>query len=177
MPDFPSVPLLGGLHTQGIGGFGPCGVSSGLNAIPSASTAWPAANRAIFVPVRIPVPVTVYYLSTGGGTGTTGNFDLGIYDAFGNKIVSLGSTAKAVASSELLGDITDTFLGPGLYYLAMAADSTDAYQAVAPGNIGIAKMFGVREMETAFPLPATATFATIQASYVPPIVAHLRSDA
>lgn len=174
--DFPTHAILGSLYTYGLSTFGMCGISAGMNAIPPASVAWPAANRAIFVPVRVPIGVTVYKLACGSGTGTTGNFDLGIYDAGGNLIVSTGTTAKTSASEDRVIDITDTFLGPGLYYLAMAVDDTGAYMSAAPSNLGLCKLMGVKQMASAFVLPSTVTFATLANSYVPAISAYLRPE-
>lgn len=176
MPDFPAAAILGSLHTYGLSTLGLCGITPGVNGIAPVSNAWPAANRAIFVPVRVPIGVTVYKMGCGTGTGTTGNFALGIYDAGGNLIVSTGSTAKTTASSERVIDITDTYLGPGLYYLAMAVDDTGPYNSVALGTARVAKLMGVREMETAFPLPGTATFATTQAAYIPNLTAYVRAE-
>jgi hypothetical protein len=174
MSDFPPSIVPGDLHTENISTYSGCGLAGAFGFTPAA-TAWPASNRAIFVPFRVPRLVTVYKMACGTGTGTTGNFDLGIYDRFGNKLVSTGSTAKTTASAERIVDVTDTVLLPGLYYLAMATDGTEGYIASVPGNLGMVKLMGCREMETAFALPDTATFATVQAAFVPSISARLRA--
>lgn len=180
MADFPGLPLVpladdrsgNCISTFSGWALGPC---HGLTPV---AVAWPAANRAIFTPFRVPVPVTVYKLACATNTGTTGNFDLGIYDQAGNLIVSTGSTAKTTASSERVVDITDTLLLPGMYYLAMVTDGTTNYVGYTTGipNLGIVKQFGVRQMNSAFALPSTATFATVASAVIPTVAAYLRSE-
>lgn len=136
-----------------------------------ASTAWPSANRAIFVPFRIREPQLITQIVIGGGSSAGGNFDVGIYDIFGNLLVSSGSTAKQT-SAESVADITDTLLGRGTYYMAMSADGTNNYIAVAPSTLALVKACGVKEMDTAFTLPSTATLATLSTSFVPSIALY-----
>lgn len=176
MPDFPAYPELGELHTFSISTHGQMALPRLAFIVTTTATAWPSADLAIFVPFRLPAPATVYKMATGTGTGSTGNFDLGIYDSFGNKIVSAGSTAKTVASSERIIDVTDTLLHPGLYYLAMATDGTTAYQMGSTVNSAFGKLMGLRQMTSAFPLPATATYATYTQVVAPTLAAFLRSE-
>ena len=143
-----------------------------------ASSAWATANTAIFVPIRVPMPVTVYKLAIGAGSTASGNFDVGIYDASGNRLVSSGATAKG-ASTEHILDITDTVIGPGLYYLALAASGTNNYVFYTPAGtspvpLQKARLLGCLEMATAYTLPATATFAAMTSANVPLIAAYLR---
>lgn len=160
-----------------IGRCGPCGANA-LSAGPTNAQAWPAANDAIYVPIRVREVCTVYRMSCGTGTATTGNFDLGLYDWSGNRLVSTGSTAKTTASAERLVDVTDTTILPGRYYLAMAVDTNAAaYVGVAVGANGRAKLLGMRSQATAFALPSSATFATCTAIFVPYIAAHVRSES
>src|SRR5262245_15809191 len=108
-------------------------VSLSLQQSTSASSAWPSANLALFVPFRVSAPCVAYKMSTGFGTTASGNYDLGIYDAFGNRLVSTGTQAKG-ASVEAILDITDTELGPGLYYMAQSADGTNNYWMWLPNG-------------------------------------------
>lgn len=179
MADFPGLPLVpladdrSGAAINPLSGWslGPA-VTSGL-----VSAAWPASNRAVFVPFRVPVPVTAYKMACGTGTGTTGNFDLGIYDSAGNRIVSTGSTAKTTASSDRIIDITDTVLLPGLYYMAMATDGTTNYIGVGLiANVAAPKQFGMREAASSFALPATVTYATISTAHIPFMSIYLRGE-
>ncbi len=133
---------------------------------------------AIFVPVRTPYPVVVYKLVVGSGTTANGNFDVGIYDRFGTRIVSSGTTAKT-SSTENVVDITDTVLGPGLYYLAMSADDVDNYAMITPSGtspvpLQKARLWGTLEAASSFVLPATVTMVARTGALVPTIAAYLR---
>jgi len=146
---------------------GPAVINTGLSAV-----AWPLANRALFLPFRLPMPAMATRMCVGIGA-TTGNFDVGIYDRFGNRLVSSGSQTKPTASAEQIVDITDTYLQAGLYFMALAANSADTFARAAPTNVGMCKLIGMREMASAFALPATATFATVSSAYVPMVGVYL----
>lgn len=124
--------------------------------------AWPAANKAIYVPVRVPSRCLVRKLWYGAYTGNAGNIDIGIYDAAGTRLVSSGSTAKVASGSgtEAVIDTTDTTIGPGLHYMALAcSNNTDSFivktSAVAPLP---AAMGVLTEALGSVTLPATATW-------------------
>lgn len=150
-----------------------------MSVTAATSTAWPAANLAIFVPVRIPFPVTVFKMVVGAGATAAGNFDVGIYDSNGNKLVSSGATAKG-SSVEHIIDVTDTRIGPGVYYLAMSADGTNNYIMLTPSGTSPVplqkiRLYGVLEATTSYVLPASVTFsAASSAVSVPAISAYLR---
>lgn len=148
---------LGGVHTGNPG-----------------STAWPSADLAIFIPVRVFSPVTVCKLVVGAGSTAAGNFDVGIYDSSGNRLVASGATAKQ-ASVEQVIDVTDTPLAPGLYYLALAADGTNNYICWVPSTEQKTKMMGLLQAASSYPLPATATYAACSNAPIPAIGAYLRS--
>jgi len=146
---------------------------NGINAV---STAWPSANLAIFIPIRVPSPVMVCKLAMGAGATAAGNFDMGIYDRFGNLLVSSGATAKSATTEQIL-DVLDTRIGPGLYYLALSADGTNNYtcwtgNGTAPAPVEKARLCGTLEMATAYPLPATATFAARTTAAIPALAAY-----
>lgn len=148
-----------------------------LNTAPT-STAWPGANLALFVPFTIAAPVTVYKMVMGCGATAAGNYDMGIYDSDGDRLVSSGSRAKPAASEDV-ADVTDTQLGPGLFYLAVSADGTNNYQLITPpGSAPVPaqklRLWGVLQMGGAFPLPAVATLAASTASVLPNVGAYLR---
>ena len=133
-----------------------------------ASAAWPSANRAIFIPFHLDEPTIITAIGVPNGATATGNFDVGIYDVAGTKIVSSGSTAQAGTSAIQTVDITDTLIGPGDFYMAIAMDGTSGtmYSTNSPA-VSHLRMAGMLQMASAFPLPATATFATITSAYVP----------
>jgi hypothetical protein len=170
MADFPNpVPFdlsLGGvLSTQT--------AMVGVSYVAASTMAWPSANLAIFIPVRLAFTATVYKITIGAGTTATGNFDVGIYDSSGNKLVSSGATAKGTNTEHVL-DITDTQIGPGVYYLALSADGTINFVCTAV-VAQTARLMGVLQMATAYTLPNTATFAAFTGTVIPQISAHLRS--
>lgn len=141
-----------------------------IDAIGSGGSAWPSANRALFFPFRLEEPVIVAKLWWGNSTPVGGNIDCGIYDGAGTRLVSTGSTAQSGTSALQEVDITDTTLGPGTFYLALAADSTTPQiLGYATGSTLVRLMSGIAMMDSAFPLPATATYASATA-YGPPLV-------
>lgn len=144
----------------------------GMTTGNSSNIAWASANLAVFVPVRIPYPVTVYKIAVGAGSTAAGNFDVGIYDSSGNRLVSSGATAKG-ASTEHIIDVTDTVIGPGLFYLALAADGTNNYMCWST-SVQVTRLVGVVQMASAYTLPSAATFAASSNSPIPVISAYLR---
>lgn len=131
------------------------------------NTAWPTANKALYIPIRITHPCVALRMLVLNGATASGNMDVGIYDYAGTRLVSSGSTAQSGTSAFQDFDITDTLLGPGIFYLALALDNTT-------GTIGMHTVFprylraaGVQEQGTAFALPATATFATASVQVLP----------
>lgn len=139
-----------------------------------ASTAWPSANRAIFVPFRLAEAATVYKLVTGCGTTAGNNIDLGIYDQWGNRIYSSGAIAR-VASGEIVHTLgSPQRLGRGRYYLALAHNSTNNMMMQTMGSIPQGRLAGVLQMDSAYLLPSTATMVALTAGTVPGIGAYLR---
>jgi len=176
MADFP---VSAGLEEFSGGFLSTSTILNRLSVTSSFSTAWPSANLAIFVPIRIPFPVVVYKLVIGAGATAAGNFDVGIYDASGNRLVSSGATAKGASTEQVL-DIADTTIGPGLFYLAMSADGTNNYVMTTPSGsspvpLQKVRLVGVVQMAAAYVLPATATFAAASTAVaIPAINAQMR---
>lgn len=131
--------------------------------------AWPASNDAIFVPLTLSRPVLVKRLFSHNGNTIAGNIDMGIYTVDGARIVSNGSTAQAGNSVLQFFNITDTYLSPGNYYLACAKNDASGRVARYQPSLGRLQSYGVMKMATAFALPASATFATVTATYLPSI--------
>jgi hypothetical protein len=134
-----------------------------------SSTAWSAANRAIYVPIEVQVPIVAKQIIWENGGTASGNIDVGIYAEDGTRIVSLGSTATSGTSVIQAGDITDTPLNPGNYYLAMLVDNTTHTIVLMSSMFGEAvRMCGQRTQDVgAATLPATATFATAATGHLP----------
>lgn len=141
----------------------------------AASTAWPLANLALFLPVYIPQRCIAY--SVGFGTGATagGNWDIGIYDLAGNRLKSTGTQSRT-ASAWNSNDWADYTMEPGWYYVAMSADSTANYSGLAPAA-GLCESLGVCEMQSAFVLPNPATLVRTTRAFIPSFSINLRSVA
>jgi hypothetical protein len=86
-----------------------------------------------------------------------GNFDIGVFDIDGVKVVSSGATAQAVINSMQAVIVNETWIGPGLFYVGLSFDNVVAttYYINDSGN-----MLGCAQQANAYPLPAVATFAT-----------------
>lgn len=134
------------------------------------SSVWPSANLAIYVPLRIPSRVVVQALWFSSNTTGTGNVDMGLYDATGAAVISATAAAKTASASEQVFNVTDTTVGPGLYYIALASNSgTDTFYRwtlTAP----LALAYGVLYETSAYPLPATATWTTSQTQTLCPFM-------
>lgn len=155
-------------HTLSIG----AAQSVVLGRITSATSgAWPAANRAFYVPFFLPsaIVATQLFFYAGTTSSNANHYDIGIYTADGTRIISTGSTAQSGSTSVLnVANITDTQLGPGSYMMALALDSTDHVFRSAP-TFAVASGFGMYQQSSAFALPATATFATLASGAVIPV--------
>jgi hypothetical protein len=145
-----------------------CGINSAFNT----AGAWPSANLAIYVPVRVPSPVIVRKLWYASGSTSTGNVDMGLFDGSGVALVSATNAAK-VSTDEQVFDVTDTWIGPGTYWIGLASDSaTDTFirsSSAAP----FAASAGIYTQSSAYPLPSTATYTVDQTLALIPVVGML----
>ena len=124
-------------------------------------TSWGTANRARFYPIRLYSPTWARRIIFAGGN-TTGSVDVGIYRRDGTLITSSGATTNA--NSVLAPTLSPVvLLTPGDYYLAMACSSGSSSIFASTPSAGYR---GVMYMETAYTLPATATFAGMSNSIV-----------
>ena len=139
----------------------------------SVNTGYPAANRAIFLPFTLWRTEIVTKIVIVPGATPSGNVDVGLYDIAGTRLVSSGSTVKGAAATPQALDIADTILGPGLFYMAIAQDGTTQLLAQSPAAVLSLQGWGMAQQATAFPLPATATFATISTAFIPTMGALL----
>lgn len=147
---------------------GPTLTAMGTGVWASFGTAtWQSANRAYFVPFRLSVPVLVKQLFIVNGAAASNSFDIGIYDEVGTRLISTGSTAQSGTVAIQVVDITDTMIGPGRFYLALVFNGTVGTVMRIAGTARESPMLGLFSMDTAFPLPATATFARAAASFIP----------
>lgn len=142
------------------------------------AVAYPSANKAFFIPFRVPKIVTAYQIVVGNGTTSGNNIDAGIYDEFGNRLVRAGSTARGAGSEQVL-NIADTVLLPGMYYMAYAHNSTNNVVGFSSSQAGLIKALGVKEMASGFStgLVDPATYATPTHAWIPAIAIHLKGWA
>jgi hypothetical protein len=141
-------------------------VAIGISTSP-ASTAWPTANTAVYIPFRVFAPFLVAQIAWANGSAVSGNIDAGIYDAVGTRLVSAGSTVQSGAAAVQTVDITDTWIGPGLFYLALALDNTTGTVQRTSASLARQRLTGCFQQATAFALPATATFAAVATANIP----------
>lgn len=136
----------------------------------STQAIWPASNDAIFVPVTLSRPAFVSRMFTVNGSAVSGNIDVCILAADGTRLRSKGSTAQAGTSVLQFFTFADPILlSPGQYYMGVSLDNTSG--RLGRFNISLIReqQYGVMKMASAFPIPATVTFATVTATYIPSI--------
>lgn len=136
----------------------------------TTGTIAPANNDALYTPIVFPCDCTIYALRM-SATNTSGNYDLGFYDAALNRIASKGSTAMANAIQTLtLPELR--VIGGELYYAAASFSSNLATVVRAAGGVGLHRSLGFGLQNTAHPLPDPAVPASVAAtSAVSPIFA------
>ena len=125
---------------------------------------WPTANRAFYVPLPVRSRVIVRQLWLASQSTGTGNVDIGIYNPWGTRLVSAGSTAKVASITEQVFNVTDTTIGPGLYYWALScSNATDTFGGLSFPAPVVAAYGVLSEVLGSVTLPATATWTLGQA--------------
>lgn len=147
----------------------------GTSTVP-ASAAWPTNNQAFLIPFPVAGPVTIAELFFKAGTtpGTT-NYDLGIYDENFKLLASLGATAAVNTTDAVLPVGGGALAAPlglqrGRYYLGMSSASTALTVQGFVWTNQTARAFGLQQMATAHPLPATFTPASYSTQTFVPLV-------
>lgn len=166
MPDFPAT--FGNPNKTIIQSHGPAGLIGDMLSSGSSAQVWQTTNRAIFMPIFLEYPVLAQAMAVRVSV-QSGNLDVGIYTLAGAKIVTSGTTAVAAAGLQIL-DIADTWLAAGTYFLALSVNNTTASFFGSAQTDEVAVVCGVQQMNSAFVLPATATFANPQNSLQPLIL-------
>jgi hypothetical protein len=159
--DWPDIPSLltpistitpYDLHSIGIGGGGPGG---------PASATWASANLALYIPFRISAPLTITQLFLMNGATASGNVDIGIYDTAGTRIIATGTTGQVGTNVIQAVNVADTLIGPGAFYFALALNGTTGTVFMSTSFLAAqCQLVGMAQQPSAFPLPATATFAS-----------------
>lgn len=137
----------------------------------SNAAQWATANRIIYVPVRFPRRLLVRQLGWQASSVAAGNCDVGIYDFAGTRLVSTGSQTNTVGATARVIDVTDTWVGPGLFYLALNNDTTtDTFSCANLTSATNAAVSGLlTEAAGSVTLPATATWAIDNALVLVPL--------
>ncbi len=169
-----SLVLPTGLKTTTPFSLNSIGGNSYIATAALGSAVWPLANRAYFVPVRLPRTILLTKMFVYNGAVLNGNLDIGIYSKDGARLLSSGATAQAGINSIQPIDFTALAenirqFGPGLIYMALAFDgivATVFRSSLVLGAVG-QRPLGMAQMAAAYPLPATAVFATITTNFVP----------
>lgn len=135
----------------------------------ATSTAWPAANRAIYCPIWLPWPYLVRRLWWVNGSAAGGNWDIGIFSVAGTRLLSSGSVAGSGNSAPQFDSGYDFLLPPGRYFLGLAHDSTTANRVTGHGSVGPGglRLGGLLQQDNAFPLPASMNPSAITATFMP----------
>lgn len=165
----PMPPIVSSLSWHGLGGI--AGAGLGTNA--PASAAWPAANRAIYIPFMVTEQITVKKLWCYNGATASGNMNMALYNASFAQIANseIGSTAQAGANVIQEFDITDVVLTAALYYLAIVNSGTTGTVLRRTGPVNGAEdwqQWGMfQEALASVDLPNTATPAVISSDFAP----------
>lgn len=135
----------------------------------SASAVYPTSNLLIAYPFVLEAPATAKQLYCYNGTVVSGNVDMAILAANGDRLVSIGSTAQSGTSVLQVFNITDTALAPDtLYYCALACDNTTAtFFRWTAGTAAIWRTAGVVTVGSSFAIPASNTLAVTATNYLP----------
>ena len=126
-----------------------------------AAAATPTANKAFYMPIYMAEGGTIVQFWVQNAV-VAGNVDIGLYNADTLvRIVSAGSTAMSGANVLQIFDTTDTYVGPGRYYLGFACDTvtTATFMRATPA-LALCRFFGLVTQTTAFPLPNPMVPAT-----------------
>jgi hypothetical protein len=132
-----------------------------------SSTAWPAANRGLFVPIWIPAPFVLASFFCVNGATAAGNIDMGLYSPDGGLVVSVGSTAQSGTSTLQILTVGPVVVPPGRYFMAISASSTSATFVSRVPTVSIEQRLGMLQAASQVPLANLPTFATCASSYLP----------
>lgn len=133
-----------------------------------ASAVWPSAQLLIAVPYLLEDRILVKRLWMANGTVVAnGNVDVGLYARDLTRIVASGAVATAGASDLQYFDVTDTWVGPGLIYIAGVMTSASDTAVRLSTAATYLRRTGVIQMASQTSCPATITAATMAQAYLP----------
>ncbi len=174
MTDFPSgntpLPLFINVWSRYGAGLETRYQSGGLTI---ASSAWPAANLAIYIPFWLPFPYPVQRLYWSNGSAAGDNWDAAIYTKGGAKLYSPGSTGgSGNSASQYVTPGTPFVIGPGRYYWGISHSSTTANRAYASAtpSVAVLRMMGVlQEALGSIALPSNMTPVAPANAFLPTV--------
>lgn len=127
-------------------------------------------NDAFYCPVTFPCDATIYAIRFAGGN-TSGNYDIALYDAALNRLVSKGSTALTAAIQELT--IADMHVRGGELYWVGFSFSNNVAQCLriswSAGAYHRALQYGLQA--SAHPLPDPGVPGSVGTGQVAPLFA------
>lgn len=138
-----------------------------FNAGAGASTAWPVANRGIFLPFVLSSPYTVKTFVWLNGATLSGNVAAAIYNTDGSRLVGTGSKVQAGVSILQTATGVETTLGSGNYYMGLSLDNTTGRISRLALTIDDRIFMGLRVAESTFPLTATGVTFVASGLYLP----------
>lgn len=169
---FPSTrqPIPAVVASFGAEAISPAVMASTNNIAAITSGTWGTANRAVYCPFRLNEPLLIQKVAIFNGSSATGNIDVGVYSENGTKIWSSGSTAQSGTNAMQVFTPTAFRLPPGRYYMAAAFSSLSGTITGRQFVLEIARICGFAIEASAFPLPATATFAVAPTTLRVPLI-------
>lgn len=154
------IPPMVSLWTAGWGWVNP-----GIVGSAPASATWPIANTGFWYPIYVPtICVAKRMWWVNGATVDAGyNVEVGLYRDGGYKpgakLITTGSVAQGTLNQLQWGEITDTTLTPGLWWLFMSCSTTSAtFFRSSAGSANWDEMLGFQQASIGpGSAPATAT--------------------
>jgi hypothetical protein len=143
---------------------------SGHTAITAGSTAWPTANKALYLPLWLPWPYPVARMWWVNGSAAGGNWDIGLFTINGRQLYAAGSTVGSGNSlPQFVSPSSVLLLSPGRYFIGIAHSATTANQMWGASSLGANRLrqYGCLEQASALPLPSSMTGVAITATVVP----------
>lgn len=133
--------------------------TTGAAAVVPGAAAWPAANRALYIPFWLPASSVIVDMRV-GFTTAAGNYDIGLYDSNFALIEAKGSTACSNAAHVFTLTKPQRVRGGDIYYAALVLSSTSdsCYRSAPSGLAGISANLALEALgSTALPSTATPT--------------------
>lgn len=124
-----------------------------------ANSAWPAANRAVYVPVALHARFTVARFMVCNAGAVAGDLDIGLYNFAGSRLISTGTTAQSGTNAVQYVDVTNQSFPAGNYWLALVLGDTGGRVSTSTTGAGGFEPFWGATLENlgSTVLPATMT--------------------